>query len=80
MFHRAINALMIEAVSTSETSVHFYQTTRCKIPGYGLLHTRRRENLRSQQSVSGPVGYAESQRKRLDNVYTQNWDTPFHFC
>jgi hypothetical protein len=41
----SFNALMIETVRTSETSVHFNETTRRYIPGY--LHTRRRENLKS---------------------------------
>jgi hypothetical protein len=36
-----------EAVSTSETSVNFYQTTRCNIPEDRHLHTRCRENLKS---------------------------------
>jgi hypothetical protein len=40
-------ALMIEAVSTSETSVRFYQTTRRNTPEDGHLHTRSRENLKS---------------------------------
>jgi hypothetical protein len=35
-----------EAVSTSETSVYFYETTRRIIPG-DYLHTRRLENLKS---------------------------------
>jgi hypothetical protein len=49
---KLLNALMIEAVSTSETSVNFYQTTRRNIPENSHLHTRRRENLKSQlQSV-----------------------------
>jgi hypothetical protein len=40
-------ALMMEAVSTSETSVNFYETTRRNIPEGCHLHTRRRENLKS---------------------------------
>jgi hypothetical protein len=36
---------MMEAVSTSETSVNFYQTTRRNIPEDSHLRTRRRENL-----------------------------------
>jgi hypothetical protein len=39
--------LMMEAASTSETSVN-YQTTRRSIPED--LHTRRRENLKSQMN------------------------------
>jgi hypothetical protein len=40
-------ALMMEAASTSETLVNFYQTAQRKIPEEGHLHTRRRENLKS---------------------------------
>jgi hypothetical protein len=40
--------LVIEVVSTSETSVSFYQTTRLRIPGGGDLHTIVRENLKSR--------------------------------
>jgi hypothetical protein len=40
--------LIMEAVSTSETSVHFYQNTWCNIPEDSHLHTRCRENLKSQ--------------------------------
>jgi hypothetical protein len=36
---RLIIALMMKAVSTSETSVNFYQTTRRKIPEHSHLHT-----------------------------------------
>jgi hypothetical protein len=45
-FSRLI-ALMMEAASTSETSVNFYQTTRRNNPGDDHLHSRRRENLKS---------------------------------
>jgi hypothetical protein len=44
------NALMMEAASTSETSVNLYQTTRCNNPADSHLHTRRRENLKSHKS------------------------------
>jgi hypothetical protein len=40
-------ALMMEAASTSETWVNFYQTTRRNIPKDTRVHTRRRENLKS---------------------------------
>jgi hypothetical protein len=40
-------ALMMEAVSSSETSVNIYQTTRRDFPEDSHLHTRRRENLKS---------------------------------
>jgi hypothetical protein len=41
-------AMMMEAVSTSETSVNFYQTTRRNIPEDSHLHNRRRKNLKSK--------------------------------
>jgi hypothetical protein len=46
-----IRVLMIEAVSTSETSASFYQTTRLNIPEHINLHTCRRENLKSHSSM-----------------------------
>jgi hypothetical protein len=42
---------MMEAVSTSETSVYFNVTTRRYIPEESKLHTRRRENLKSHTAV-----------------------------
>jgi hypothetical protein len=42
-------ALMMDAASTSETSVNFYKTTRHNIPEDSHLHTHRRENLNSHQ-------------------------------
>jgi hypothetical protein len=46
---------MMEAASTSETLVNFHQTARRNIPQDGHLHTRRRENLKSQKfSTSCP--------------------------
>jgi hypothetical protein len=39
--------LMMEAVSTSETPVNFYETTQRNIPEDSHLHTRCRENLKS---------------------------------
>jgi hypothetical protein len=44
-------ALMMEAVSTSETSVNFYQTILRNIPEDSRLHTRRRENLKSHIGI-----------------------------
>jgi hypothetical protein len=38
----------LTALSTTETSVNFYQTTRRNIPDDSHLHTRRRENLKYQ--------------------------------
>jgi hypothetical protein len=44
---RAIIALMMEALSTSETLLNFYQTTLRYNPKDSHLHTRHRENLNS---------------------------------
>jgi hypothetical protein len=44
-FRRGLIALMMKAVSTSETSVNFYQRIRHNIPEESHLHTRLRENL-----------------------------------
>jgi hypothetical protein len=38
---------MMKVVSTSETSVNFYQTSRRNIPEESNLRTRRHENLKS---------------------------------
>jgi hypothetical protein len=43
---------MMEALSTSETSVSFYETARRNIPQGCYLHTRRRENLNSHLILS----------------------------
>jgi hypothetical protein len=45
--HGLLIALMMEAASTSETMVNFYQTTWCYNPEDSNLHTRHRENLKS---------------------------------
>jgi hypothetical protein len=37
----------MEAASTSETLVNFYQTTRRNVPEDSHLHIRRHENLKS---------------------------------
>jgi hypothetical protein len=44
---------MMEAASTSETSVDIQLRTRQYIPEYSELHTRRRENLKSHKFVDG---------------------------
>jgi hypothetical protein len=40
---------MMEAASTSETSVNFYQTTQRNNPEDSHLLTRRRKNLKSHK-------------------------------
>jgi hypothetical protein len=44
---KAMIALMMEAASTSETSVNFHQTTRRNNPEDSHIHTRSRENQKS---------------------------------
>jgi hypothetical protein len=51
VYQQAIISLMMEAASTSEKSVNFYQPTRRNIPEDSHLHTRRRENLKSHQDI-----------------------------
>jgi hypothetical protein len=41
----------MKAVSTSETSVNFYQTRWRNIPEDSHLHTRRRKNLKTRLFV-----------------------------
>jgi hypothetical protein len=41
-------ALITEAASTSETPVNVFQTTRCNNPEDNYLHSRSRENLKSE--------------------------------
>jgi hypothetical protein len=40
---------MMDAASTSEMLVNFYQTTWCNIPEDSLLHTCHSENLKSHK-------------------------------
>jgi hypothetical protein len=47
-----IIALMMEAASTSESSVNVYQTTQRYNPEDSHLRTHRRENLKSDLCVS----------------------------
>jgi hypothetical protein len=43
---------MIETVSSSETSVNIYQAIWCYKSEDSHFHTRRRENLKSQQCIT----------------------------
>jgi hypothetical protein len=52
----SIIALMMEAASTSETSINFYQTTWRNISEDSHLHTRRRENLKSYKMPNVKLG------------------------
>jgi hypothetical protein len=50
-------ALLMEAASTSETSVNFYQTTLCNNPEDSHLHTRRCKNLKSHHKNLDSPGW-----------------------
>jgi hypothetical protein len=52
----------MEAISTSETSVNFYQTTRRNNPEDSHLHALRRKNLKSHEI------------SKVD----KSWQTAFH--
>jgi hypothetical protein len=54
---RVMIALMMEAASTSETSVNFYQTARRNNPEDSHLHTRHRENLKSDERKYVSAGF-----------------------
>jgi hypothetical protein len=43
--------LMMDALSTCEASVSIYHITWRRNPEDGHLHTRRRQNLKSQQKI-----------------------------
>jgi hypothetical protein len=64
-------ALMLEAASTSETSVNFYQTTRRNNPKDSHLHTHCRENLKSHKITEhGKASYYISKRQQPE-LYPQ---------
>jgi hypothetical protein len=52
---KAMMMMMREAVSTSETSVNFYQSARRNIPEDSHLHTRCCKNLKSHDWFGGTV-------------------------
>jgi hypothetical protein len=49
-YNDPVGALMMEAVSTSETSVNFTQDTQCNTSEHSHLRNRRRENVKSRLS------------------------------
>jgi hypothetical protein len=62
--------LMMEAVSSSETSVNFYQTALCNIPKNSHIHTRRRENLKCFEFIC--------MHKIILIIYLNNTESPEH--
>jgi hypothetical protein len=60
---------MMEAANTSETSIHFYQTTRRNISEDSHIHIRRRENLKSH-NVYLPYLQIKIKYFQLEYCYT----------
>jgi hypothetical protein len=58
-------ALMMEAASTSETLVNFYQTTRRYNPEDNHLRTHRRENLKSYLDSSDSRHLVNTERNLI---------------
>jgi hypothetical protein len=58
----SIIALMLEAVSTSKTSVNFCHSTLLNSPEYNSLHNRRCTNLKSREE-SGNTEYSVMKRE-----------------
>jgi hypothetical protein len=54
VFWDVLGGEMMEAASTSEMSVNFYQTTRRNNPEDSHLHTRRLEDLKSHREFRRP--------------------------
>jgi hypothetical protein len=72
---------MMEAVSTSETSISFYQTTRHNIPEDTYLHTRSRDNLKShsQNDILSFLSYGTAEIfMQLYSVNMLGSDSPVH--
>jgi hypothetical protein len=59
---------MKETVSTSETSVTFYQTALRNIPKYSYLHTRRHEQIKFHKVL---ITFLNTQQDWLTQGLTQ---------
>jgi DNA-binding Lrp family transcriptional regulator len=60
--------LMMEAVSTTETVVNFYQTTWRSIPEDIHLHTRRREKLKYHHILVRLILHGEDDDDHVDGT------------
>jgi hypothetical protein len=65
---------MMEAASTSETSVNFYQTPQCYNPEDSHLHTCRLENLKSSLSNISSTG--DYHGYQLETNFIVYWGGP----
>jgi hypothetical protein len=61
---------MMEAITSSKTSVNFYQTTCHNIPEDSHLHTRRRENLKTQQGTQTSHYDLQTAQRSTPPVFT----------
>jgi hypothetical protein len=59
----------MEAVSTSQTSVNFYETTRWNVPEDGHVRSRRRKNLKSHSDYMFTVLLLTDQKASLVTRY-----------
>jgi hypothetical protein len=62
------STVMIEAACSSETSLKFYQTTRCHIPEDSNLHCHYNDNLKSSIMYFGI-----SHRKTMSTLVQKYW-------
>jgi hypothetical protein len=72
-FSEVLIALVIEAASSSETFLNFYQTTRRNIPDEST-YTRRRENITLTQLYSGHPAYHPSQINMIASIWYNSWN------
>jgi hypothetical protein len=78
----SVIALMMEAVSTSQTSANFYQTTRRNIPEDSHLHIRRRKKLKSHKHSLVVVRLLA---QRIEEILKRQWqggvsEMVLHIC
>jgi hypothetical protein len=75
--HGLLIALMMEAASTYETSVNFYQTTRRNNPEDSHFHSRRLENLKSQSIFRFEILFFSVALQFLKNLGRLTYFPPF---
>jgi hypothetical protein len=77
---RCISALMMEAASTSETSINFYQTTRRNIPEDSHLQTSQpfevrlasKQYLKIQYPTSEKIQHVSITKEQLIDAAQEN--------
>jgi hypothetical protein len=71
---------MVEAVRTSETSAHSNETAWRYIPEDSKLHTRRRENLKSHNTLEISSSYGGEYEDDSILGYYAVWSCRSWFC